>query len=435
MAQKWNKPEDVLWPLDERGVEAINYNFDTLFVALRKSPIGPGGVLPVEGGGTGLGSFGTGDLLYASAPTTIAGLPDVAVGNVLLSGGVNVAPAYGKVGLTTHVSGILPIANGGTAASTALAAFNNLSPLTSKGDLLAHTGANNVRVAVGSDGQVLVADSGAASGVAWDDPTSVHNLLQADVHLDTVTHTPVLGDMIQADADASEGDGWGEGGLFDALVTSDITGTSQFWGEAGGFDGIFAGSDGGGVKWTAVPIGPVNTFWKSTGTKGEWGELGDVGEFTASAQPRVKVYKTGNQTIGAGAGTDDPVQGGTRALFDSEEFDPDGFHSTVSNTGRLTVPPGKDGTYLIVGQSSWETMTAGVRAAAWIYRNGVRRAIAEVPAPSGGLNFSFTVSTFLALVAGDYIELFVRQDDAGNKALLGDPSDLALTQLAMVKIA
>ena len=45
-------------------------------------------------------------------------LADVATGNALLSGGVGVAPAYGKVGLTTHVSGTLPVANGGTGVTT-----------------------------------------------------------------------------------------------------------------------------------------------------------------------------------------------------------------------------------------------------------------------------------------------------------------------------
>jgi hypothetical protein len=38
----------------------------------------------------------------------------VATGNALISGGVNTAPSYGKIGLTTHVSGTLPVANGGT---------------------------------------------------------------------------------------------------------------------------------------------------------------------------------------------------------------------------------------------------------------------------------------------------------------------------------
>jgi hypothetical protein len=40
-------------------------------------------------------------------------LADVATGNVLRAGGVGVAPAYGKVNLTTDVTGVLPFGNGG----------------------------------------------------------------------------------------------------------------------------------------------------------------------------------------------------------------------------------------------------------------------------------------------------------------------------------
>jgi hypothetical protein len=76
-------------------------------------------VRPATAGGTGLTSFAVGDLMYADTTTTLAKLADVATGNALISGGVGVAPSWGKIGLTTHVSGILPVANGGTGSSTA----------------------------------------------------------------------------------------------------------------------------------------------------------------------------------------------------------------------------------------------------------------------------------------------------------------------------
>jgi hypothetical protein len=60
--------------------------------------------------------------LYASASTTLSKLPGVATGNALISGGTSTAPSWGKVGLTTHVSGTLPVANGGTGQSSALVA-------------------------------------------------------------------------------------------------------------------------------------------------------------------------------------------------------------------------------------------------------------------------------------------------------------------------
>lgn len=53
----------------------------------------------------------TGDLLYASGSNAYANLADVATGNALISGGVGVAPSWGKIALSTHVSGTLQAAN------------------------------------------------------------------------------------------------------------------------------------------------------------------------------------------------------------------------------------------------------------------------------------------------------------------------------------
>lgn len=68
-------------------------------------------------GGTGQTSYTVGDILYADTTTTLAKLADVATGNALISGGVGVAPSWGKIGLTTHVSGTLAVGNGGTGAA------------------------------------------------------------------------------------------------------------------------------------------------------------------------------------------------------------------------------------------------------------------------------------------------------------------------------
>ena len=81
--------------------------------------VGWTGSLAPARGGTGVTSYAVGDLLYASGATTLAKLADVATGNALISGGVTTAPAWGKIGLATHVSGNLPVANlnSGTSAS------------------------------------------------------------------------------------------------------------------------------------------------------------------------------------------------------------------------------------------------------------------------------------------------------------------------------
>lgn len=79
-----------------------------------------GSALPAANGGTGNITYTVGDILYASGATALAKLAAVATGNVLISGGVGVAPSWGKVSLsgTQHVTGTLPVGNGGTGATT-----------------------------------------------------------------------------------------------------------------------------------------------------------------------------------------------------------------------------------------------------------------------------------------------------------------------------
>ena len=76
------------------------------------------GTLAETNGGTGQSTYTIGDILYADAANSLGKLADVATGNALISGGVGVAPAWGKIGLTTHVSGTLAVGNGGTGATT-----------------------------------------------------------------------------------------------------------------------------------------------------------------------------------------------------------------------------------------------------------------------------------------------------------------------------
>ena len=112
-------------------------------------------------GGTGLTSYTPGDLIYASGTTTLATLSDVATGNALISGGVGADPSWGKIGLTTHVSGTLPIANGGT----------NGAAVPSAGAVAYGTGTEYAFSAAGTSNQVLL--SGGSGAPTWSNQSSL----------------------------------------------------------------------------------------------------------------------------------------------------------------------------------------------------------------------------------------------------------------------
>jgi hypothetical protein len=101
----------------------------------------------------------------------------------------------------------------------------------------------------------------------------------------------------------------------------------------------------------------------------------------------------------------------TVVTFPSEEVDTNTFHSTVTNTGRMTIPSGKDGKYLMTLTTQLDSTTAPFRVFA--YKNGA--AIAN-GLTSGGLEYVGTTgSTFLGLTTGivvtgvatDYFEFLI----------------------------
>jgi len=70
-------------------------------------------------------------------------------------------------GTASNVTGTVAIANGGTGQTTAAAAFNALSPITSTGDLIIGNGANSAtRLAIGANSYVLTSNGTTATWAA-----------------------------------------------------------------------------------------------------------------------------------------------------------------------------------------------------------------------------------------------------------------------------
>lgn len=78
------------------------------------------GTLPNGNGGTGFSTYTQGDILYASATDTLSKLTAVSAGNALISNGIGASPSWGKISLngTSHITGTLQVGNGGTGATT-----------------------------------------------------------------------------------------------------------------------------------------------------------------------------------------------------------------------------------------------------------------------------------------------------------------------------
>jgi hypothetical protein len=164
-----------------QGSILIGNSGGTAYTALA---IGSNHTLPISNGSTlaygniASANFGSNTLAIANggtnATTASAGFnnlsPITTAGDLIIGTGVNTAGrlaiganntlpistgttlAYGNIASANFGSNTLAIANGGTNASTASAGFNNLSPITTTGDLIVGTGTDSAgRLAIGAN--------------------------------------------------------------------------------------------------------------------------------------------------------------------------------------------------------------------------------------------------------------------------------------------
>ena len=125
------------------------------------------GTLVAANGGTGQSSYAVGDILYASTTTALSKLADVAIGSVLVSGGVGAAPAYSATptvtSLTASTSLTSPIHNSSTTLSLQTGGTTGLYIDASQNVGIGTTTVNT---------KLHVASSALADSIRWTDNTN-----------------------------------------------------------------------------------------------------------------------------------------------------------------------------------------------------------------------------------------------------------------------
>jgi hypothetical protein len=117
------------------------------------------------------------------------------------------------------------------------------------------------------------------------------------------------------------------------------------------------------------------------------------------------LYMDANQTL-----TNNTV---TNLTWGAENFDTDSFHSTVTNTSRITIPSGKDGKYLFAWSVAYFANATGIRETA-LRKNGTSITYQDFPVSSNGSETNMTATFIANAVATDYFELAGYQNSGGN---------------------
>ena len=119
------------------------------------------------------------------------------------------------------------------------------------------------------------------------------------------------------------------------------------------------------------------------------------------------LFQSGNQSVSTGAYT--------AITFDSESFDTDAFHSTSSNTSRITIPAGRAGKYLFTRQINWAgAIGSGSYVAFKLYLNGTDLASYGTSALTSNGQMNNAASVIVNASVADYFEMYVYQNTGGS---------------------
>jgi len=187
-----------------------------------------------------------------------------------------------------------------------------------------------------------------------------------------------------------------------------------------------------GLEWAADSTGMTNpmtttgdTIYSSSGSTPARLGIGSTGQVltVAAGIPSWATPSSGTASFVGCRVTNSIAQSianstRTTITFDTETFDTDGFHSTSTNTGRMTIPSGKAGKYLVTANVTFATNSTGAREI-YLFKNGNFYsqvfAVATATGSSGN-----ALPDLVSLAVGDYIDIRVEQSSGGSLDVRGD---------------
>jgi hypothetical protein len=365
----------------------------------------------------------------------------------------------------------LAISRGGTGQGTKTAAFDALSPNTTKGDVTIHNGTNNIRVAVGSDTQVLTADSTQASGVKWATPsvtaadTESKNLINVGLSTSVASNALTIA-LKQADGSTNPAAGTGAVKIgFRSSTTSSgaynqrsVTGALSLVISSGSTLGhassathyiyVYAIDNSGTVELaastslydegsvltttaeggagaadsnatiysatarTGVPARLIGRLKVSEATAGTWN--------TAPSEVAVMPFTLGKVYANYSSAAGQSISNNTISIVDFDSKEQDNFNAvTTGASWKFTAP--RAGNYhadasIYWPQAAYNPTTWGV----YLYKNGsLYRELQEISKGNGADSMFFQPhgGTDVYLSAGDYIDFRAYQASGVARAL------------------
>lgn len=125
----------------------------------------------------------------------------------------------------------------------------------------------------------------------------------------------------------------------------------------------------------------------------------------ATDSPSCRVYNNAAISITSGVNT--------TLTFNSERFDNATMHSTSVNTGRITIPSGGGGKYLVGGVVEWNAAAGGNYRDTRIRNNGTTYHAGVTITPTGAASQVVPPVGVWSYSAADYVEMIATQDSGG----------------------